>query len=63
MFFFFVRNYTFGGQEHPCDGGGIFQRHARHLRGVDDTLFAEVFVGIGAGVVAEITFAPSNKKI
>ena len=48
---------TLGGEEHTGDGGGVLEGYAGHLGGVDDTGCHEVFVGVGAGVVAEVGIA------
>ena len=52
-----VGNHTFGGQQHPRNGSGIFKRDPGHLRRIDHTGLQQVLILIGAGIVTEIGLA------
>src|SRR6476469_4212279 len=53
-----VRDERLRRQDHRGDGGGVLERGAGHLGGVDDALLEEVAVLAGEGVVAEAWLEP-----
>src|SRR5690554_4873153 len=54
---FLVGDHTFGGEEHTCNGGCIFQCHAGHLGRVDHPCFIEVFILVVTRIVTKVSFS------
>jgi hypothetical protein len=52
-----ISNHTLGGQQHPRNGSGIFQRDPGHLRRIDNPGLQQILILIGAGIVTEIGLA------
>ena len=52
-----VGDQGFGGQDHGCDGGGIFEGATGHLGGINDTTLDHITIGFRQHIVTDVLAA------